>query len=431
MTLKTALSQIAKILKKYEAGGHLDFKFDPKKPIVRLHEGTYRAKEILAALEPLMTTRITMGETVKKFEEACCRYFRHPECVMSNSGSSANLLAVAALANPATPDGLRPGDEVIVPALSWSTTVWPVIQMGLVPVIADCDPKTLNLGPREIQAAMSPKTRGIVLVHVYGNPAAMNDIMPIVREKNLILVEDSCESMGAFYEGKPVGSWGRAATFSFYFSHHVTTLEGGITLTPDADLADLMRILRAHGWARETKRRKDFEAKHPEVNPRFLFVNIGYNLRPTEVQAAMGLVQLPKLDPFVNIRRANATYWRKRFAPFGDVLQLQEDTPKGRGSFFGFPMSVKPRASFTKDELCAFLGTRGIESRPIIAGNMARQPALKMYPHRIAGNGVLPNADHVMKNGFTWGNHQGVDAKARAHVADAVEEFLAGKGIRA
>ena len=162
---------------------------------------------------------------------------------MINSGSSANLLAVAALANPATKDGLRPGDEVIVPALSWSTTVWPVIQCGLKPVICDIDPATFNIDPNEIEKAIGPRTRAVMIVPVYGNPCAMDAIVDICKRKNLILIEDCCEALGAYYDGKPVGKFGRVGTFSFYFSHHLTTLEGGITVTDDFDLAELNQNL--------------------------------------------------------------------------------------------------------------------------------------------------------------------------------------------
>src|SRR5471032_3321301 len=178
-----------------------------------------------------------MGPKVKKFEEMFCTEFGWTEGVMNNSGSSANLLAVAALANPVTEDGLRPGDEVIVPARSWSATVWPVIQCGLKPVIVDIDPVTFNIDPNEIERAIGPKTRAIMLVHVYGNPCDMNAISGICDKHNLILIEDCCEALGAYYNGTPVGKFGAVGTFSFYFSHHMTTLEGGICVTESFELA--------------------------------------------------------------------------------------------------------------------------------------------------------------------------------------------------
>src|SRR5215469_10738021 len=181
----------------------LDFTFDPKHPIIRLHEPTFGADEINAALECLLSTRVTMGPKVREFEKMFASHFGWNHGLMNNSGSSANLLAVAALANPVCKDGLKPGDEVIVPALSWSTTVWPIIQCGLVPVIVDIDPATLNIDPNEIERAIGPKTRGVMIVPVYGNPCAMDAIVDICKRRSLTLIEDCCEALGAFYDGRP------------------------------------------------------------------------------------------------------------------------------------------------------------------------------------------------------------------------------------
>ena len=259
----------ASVFKAVEAYCAADFgyAFDPKNPVVRLHEPTFSAGEINAALECLLSTYVTMGPKVKKFEETFVSTFGWTDGVMNNSGSSANLLAVAALANPATKDGLKPGDEVIVPALSWSTTVWPIIQCGLVPVIVDIDPATFNIDPNEIEKAIGPKTRAVMIVPVYGNPCAMDAIVDICKRRNLILIEDCCEALGAYYDGKAVGKFGRVGTFSFYFSHHLTTLEGGITVTDDFELAELMRILRAHGWVREVKDRDRWLKQYPDIRP--------------------------------------------------------------------------------------------------------------------------------------------------------------------
>ena len=250
------------------------FGFNSASPVVRLHEPTFSAEEINVAIDVLLSTRVTMGERVKGFEREFAQAFNFGYGVMNNSGSSANLLGIAAIANIATPDGLRPGDEVIVPALSWSTTVWPLIQLGLIPVVVDIDPVTFNIDPDEIERAIGPKTRGLMPVHVYGNPCDMGAIKDICHRHNLILIEDCCEALGAWYDGTPVGKFGRLGTFSFYFSHHMTTLEGGICVTDDFQLAELMRILRAHGWVRELDDPKPYLEKYAEFDPRFLFVNL-------------------------------------------------------------------------------------------------------------------------------------------------------------
>ena len=401
--------------------------FDPLLPVVRLHEPTFGADEINAALECLLTVHVTMGQKVLDFERAFTGKFGWRHGVMSNSGSSANLLAVAALANHATEDRLRPGDEVIVPALSWSTTVWPLIQHGLKPVIVDIDPQTLNIDPGAVERAIGPKTRAVMIVPVYGNPCDMDAITDICARRKLVLIEDCCEALGAYYNGIPVGKFGRVSTFSFYYSHHMTTLEGGITVTDDFELSELMRILRAHGWTREVEDKQRWHDIYPEFDPRFLFVNLGYNLRPTELAGSMGLAQLPKLNEFVRIRRDNADWFRQALSRFEEMFSFQNEHPKGKSSWFGFPLILKDNAPFTVAELTGHLNAAGIETRPIICGNIARQPGLQHYEHRVSGEMV--NANIVMNRAFSFGNHQAIGDAARLHVVEQIERFLKGRGL--
>ncbi len=396
--------------------------FDPENPVVRLHEPTFGADEIFAATEILLSTWVTMGRQVRAFEAAFTSTHDFAEGVMNNSGSSANLLAIAALANPTTQDGLKPGDEVIVSALSWSTTVWPLIQLGLVPVIVDIDQDTLNIDPGEIERAIGPRTRAVMPVHVYGNPCDMDALGDICHRHNLVLIEDCCEALGAVYKGTPVGGFGRVATFSFYFSHHMTTIEGGICTTNDPALAEMARILRSHGWTRDTKDPGSLNAQHPDIDPRFLFVNLGYNLRPTEMQAAMGLIQLPKLAGYVEARRSNAAYWTEALAGHASILGLQRETEGGRHSWFGFPVAIASDAPFSTAMLREYLENAGIETRPIICGNIAKQPGLQANPHRTVGD--LSKASHVMSHAISFGCHQAIDDGARAYVADRILTFL-------
>lgn len=403
--------------------------FDPKKPVVRLHEPTFGADEINAAIAQMLTTQVTMGKQVRKFEEQYAGKFGMKHGIMNNSGSSANLLAVAALANPATKDHLKPGDEVIVPALSWATTVWPVIQHGLVPVIVDCDPRTYNFDMNKLEAAISPKTRAIMLVHVYGNPCDMDAMMALVKKHNLFLIEDGCEAMGAYYDGKAVGSFGHAGTFSFYFSHHITTFEGGITVTNDFDLAETLRVLRAHGWSREADEKDKYNAMYPDIDPRFIFINIGYNLRPTEVQAVMGQQQLPKLDQLIENRRATYNHYRRALAKHEQFLEFQDEQAKGRSTWFGFGVVVKDNAPFGPKDIARFMNERGIETRPIIAGNIARHPVMKSYEHRVAG--TLENSDRIMQRGFAFGCHHAINEAARDYVCATIDAFMDSKGLKA
>lgn len=394
------------------------YKFDKKNPIIRLHEPTFSADEIIAATETLLSTRVTMGKQVKKFEAQFSSMFGSDHGVTSNSGSSANLLAIAALANKNYTGGMRPGDEVIVPAVCWSTTVWPLIQHGLIPVIVDIDIETLNIDCDAVERAIGPKTKAIMPVHVYGNPCDMDRLLQICKDNDLFLIEDCCEALGASYKEKSVGTFGDVGTFSFYFSHHISTLEGGITLTSDKQLNELMIINRAHGWVRDLPDPSFYTEKYPEIDPRFLFVDTGYNLRITEIQGAFGLVQLNKLNAFVDKRRYVTERYEQALAKNARISG-QIRNSNGNSSCFGFALIAN--SNNDRNELEKYLTAKGIESRPIICGNIARQPALKNYEHRVCGD--LKNSDLVMDRGLSIGNHQHLDDDAIEYVSDSIAKF--------
>lgn len=388
----------------------------------RLHEPSFGEEEIQAATDQMRTTRVTMGKKVREFEWNCGFGFGSQYALMCNSGSSANLLAIAALSNPAWPNHMVAGDEVIVPALSWATTVWPIIQHGLIPVFVDCDLDTYNFDYKKLEEAITPKTRAIMVVHVYGNPCDMDIIMPLAKKHNLFVIEDTCESMGALFNGKNVATFGDIGTMSLYYSHHITTLEGGLCFTDNKELVELMRILRAHGWSREADNHLDYVAKHPDIDPRFLFVNIGYNLRPTEVQAAIGMVQLKKLDQFIENRRRTRKYYFENLSKYTNHLSFQSEQHGGFASWFGFGIVIKDNAPFSLKEITSFLQSNGVETRPIIAGNMARHPALKMYEHRISGS--LENCDTIMQRGFAIGCHHAINVEVQEYVIGVFDEFM-------
>lgn len=427
MTKTDPLLQAVKDSIKAYCDQHHDFSFKPADPIVRLHEPTFGADEIFAATEVMLSTFVTMGPLVKAFEQEFAKACGTAHAVMVNSGSSANLLAIAALANPAAKDGLKAGDEVIVPALSWSTTVWPIVQCGLVPVIVDIDPETMNIDPAKAEEAIGPRTRAIMPVHVYGNPCDMNALSDLCQRKGLILIEDGCEALGASFGKKNVGAFGRVGTFSFYYSHHIATFEGGICVTDDPELAELMRILRAHGWIRETENPEPFIKAYPDIDRKFLFVNLGYNLRATEMQGAVGSLQLPKLAGFVERRRKGAAFWQRELAPYASHLRMQKETAGGTSSWFGIPVTVQPSAPFTAMDLRNALGAAKIESRPVICGNIARQPGLQMFLHRVSGG--LEHADLVMRNAFSFANHQDVGEAGRQHMAATFKNFFSKLGV--
>ncbi len=377
--------------------------------ICRLHESTLSHHEIYAATKTLLQGKITMGSTVRKFEQAYAKKYGFKYAVMVNSGSSANLLAISALCSPHTIKRLKPGDEVIVPSLSWSTTVWPLVQNKLVPVVVDIDPKTLNIDINNLKKMISRKTKAIMIVPVYGNPCNMDEIVSFVKKNKLTLIEDTCESMNAYYKSRPLGSFGRVATFSTYFSHHISTLEGGFCVTNDKKLYETMIIQRSHGWLRDLKDFSNWKKFINFYDKRFVFVDTGYNLRPTELQASIGLIQIKKLDKFVKQRRFNANWLRRELEPIiGHNVTFQETQKYGVHTWFGFIIILKKNVKKSVVKIREALSKNNIESRPIICGDICNQPAFKFIKHRTMKN---KNAKYVMDRAFSVGIHQNLEIK--------------------
>jgi CDP-4-dehydro-6-deoxyglucose reductase, E1 len=381
----------------------------------------YGAEEVSDALDVLLSGRVTMGERVREFEREFAGFIGVRHAVMVNSGSSANLLAVGLLSSSAVPNGLRPGDEVIVPAVTWPTTVSPILQSGCLPVFVDIDEHTLNLRPEQLVDAWSPRTRAIFAVHLLGNPVAMDIVMKFAEKRNLWVLEDACESLGSTIGARRAGAIGHIGTFSFYFSHHITTVEGGMLVTDDDGLADTARSMRAHGWTRDMSTRAEHEAASPWVDPRFLFVHLGYNLRPMEVQAAFGLVQLRRLEEFNEARRRNAQALISRLADLEGDLEFVAEQEGGRSTWFGFPVKVKDGP--TRQALSRHLEERGIETRAIVAGNLAVQPAFRDNPHRTVG--TLAGATAIGQRGLFIGNHPDLGESRLDHIVAAFHSFFA------
>jgi len=387
---------------------------------IPLNECTFDQEEIDAAIAVLNSRQLTMGERCLQFETQFAREVGSRNAVFVNSGSSANLLAFFALANQQAPNSLRrltPGMEVIVPAVTWSTTIWPIVQAGGVPVLVDSDPQTLQMDLDKLKKAISPKTVGICPVHVLGNAVPMRELMQLAEKNGLWVIEDTCEALGTTHQGQMTGTFGCMGTYSFYFSHHITTVEGGMVVTDNDDLAELLRCLRAHGWTRQMKTRATIEARHPEIDPRFLFINTGFNLRPTEINAAFGLKQLGKLKGFNQRRREIADEW---IQSFGAHLRPMKITPETDATWFGFPVLCSDINE--RNKMRTHLESHGIETRPIICGNLARQPAFKMIPHRISGE--LNGADEIMDRGLFWGSHPGMSTEDVQYVSQVVRNFF-------
>jgi CDP-6-deoxy-D-xylo-4-hexulose-3-dehydrase len=363
-----------------------------------------------------------MGKKVRQFEEVFAQYIGTKHGIMVNSGSSANLLALSVLTNPDLEHRLRPGDEVITPAITWATTVYPIVHCGLVPVLVDVELKSFNLDPEQVERAISSRTRAIMLVHLLGNPCEMDEIMEIARRHNLLVIEDSCEAHGAEYHGKKVGSFGTMSTFSFFFAHHVSTIEGGMVLSNNDILADWVRAMRVFGWIRDRSDRDALSQSYPDIDPRYLFVNLGFNMRPTEVQGGFGIHQMGRLEEFIRVRRENAAYWTQQLSSLEEHLVLHRERPGTRHVWYGYPITVKPNGPFTRRDLMAHLEARGVETRPIMAGNILEQPVSRLFRHRRVGD--LPNSRLIHRQSFFFGSHHGIDAAAREALVDYISEFI-------
>jgi len=417
---RKVMSQIRHLVKQYfDRQSIEDANTDSRR--MPLIAPSYGWQEVVEAIDSMLSTQVTMGSKVKQFESMFAEYIGKSEAIMVNSGSSANLLAISLLTNPAFRNRIKPGDEVITPAVTWATTVYPIINCGLVPVLVDVSLETFDIDVKEIQKAINPRTRAILLVHLLGNPCDMDSIMEISEKYKLFVIEDACEAHGAEYKGMKVGSFGHISTFSFYFSHHITTIEGGMVLTDDEEIAELARSLRVFGWIRDLKEKDRFAAAHADIDPRYLFTNIGYNFRPTEIQGAFGIHQMRKLEELIKIRRENARFLTQNLKEFGDFFILHEERENTRHAWFGYPLTVKAKAPFTRKQIVTFLEKRGVETRPIMCGNIDEQPVMRLFPYRKIGE--LTNSRFIMRNSFFFGNHQAITRAKREALVEYLKEF--------
>lgn len=394
-----------------------------------LVDSSYDNEEILACISVLLSGQLTMGDKVNDFERAFASYIGAPYAVMVNSGSSANLLALAALTNPVRRRRLMPGDHVAVPAVCWSTSLWPIIQTNLVPVIVDVDPDTLNLSIPSLRAALEKyPIKAVMMVHILGNSTDMQELLALVAQHNLVLLEDTCESLGSRYRDSYLGAVGEFGTFSFYFSHHMTTIEGGMVVAHTPEDNDLLRCLRAHGWSREQSNRRQIEAGHKDIDPRFLFINVGFNLRPMEIQAAFGLAQIARLDDMNRHRRENARRIRVAFGEhrlWKGQLRFPQAAKDVDPCWFGFPFIVEPSVPLNYKRFTETLLRCGIDTRPIVSGNMALQPAVRLF-NVDCSLGPFDGAQLVHERGLFIGCHaKPLDDRRIQQLVTTVLESLA------
>lgn len=382
---------------------------------------TWDDSEYAAIREVMEEGMFSMGRRVRAFEEAFAKWTGSSYAVMVNSGSSANLLAIAALCfrkkNP-----LRAGDEVIVPAVSWATTYTPLTQYGLVIRFVDIDPLTLNIDLNQLEGAITEKTKLVVAVNLLGNPNDFSALTKVLAKRGIELFEDNCESMGALFQGKQAGTFGVMGSFSSFFSHHISTMEGGLVVTDDLELYQILLCLRAHGWTRQLPKDNLVcgQLDDDPFNEAFRFVLPGYNVRPLEMSGALGLQQLEKLPELIRGRRKNAETFVDLFRNHPQV-RIQQET--GESSWFGFALVLRDDARITRRDLATALREEGIECRPIVAGNFLRNPVIQYMPHTVYGD--LPAANWIHDNGLFVGNHH-YDITAELSHLKKVVDRLAG-----
>ncbi len=363
-----------------------------------LSNDTWGDKELGAAHKVIDSRYFTLGLNVKQYQDDFAAKFGAKYAVMSNSGSSANLLTMAALLYSGR---LQKGDEVLVTAVSWSTTYFPISQMGFKIRFVDINLQTLNVDVDALEEAITPETKAVMLVNLLGNPNEFGRIIEICDKHGLIILEDNCESMGATYDGKCAGTFGLVGSFSTYFSHHLCTMEGGMNVTDDEELYHYMLSIRSHGWTRHLPHNAGIYKKlNDTFYESFNFIMPGFNVRPLEIEAAVGIEQLKKLDAFVEQRRKNAKLFKDRIDSETSFLTQQEI---GNASWFGFAIILPKEIEGSRDRFTDALISNEIETRPIVAGNFVRQKALKYLDYSISGK--LNNADYIHDNGFFVGNH--------------------------
>ena len=361
---------------------------------------TWDSEEVQAAVKLLENNQLTMGAQVRKFEEEFAIYSGTKFAVMFSSGSAANLGMLAALRYVKN-SPIKDGDEVIVPAVSWSTTYYPVNQVGLILKFVDINLRTLNMDINLVEKAIGPKTKAILAVNLLGNPAELDKLRKLADKHDLTLLEDNCESLGAELFGEKSGTFGLAGTYSFFFSHHICTMEGGMVTTNSKNFAETLISLRAHGWTRGLEKENSVHNKSDnEWDELFRFVLPGYNLRPMELAGAIGQVQLRKFPAFLNWRRKNAKVFVDLFGNRDDLI-IQSEV--GSSSWFGFSFILNGKLKGKRSEVLSHFAKHGIETRPIVAGNFTTNPVMKHLKH--APLDTFANASRIHEDGFFIGNH--------------------------
>lgn len=425
--------QILSLVSEYHEAEFAPTPFIPGESPVPVSGRVFDAADVQHLVDAGLDFWLTTGRFAAEFEKSFARFVGVRHALLCNSGSSANLLALSALTSPQLGNrALQPGDEVITVAAGFPTTVNPILQNQLVPVFLDIDLATHNIDIERLEEAIGPKTKAIMIAHTLGNPFQAAEIMAIANQHKLWLIEDNCDALGAAYRGRMTGTFGHLATVSFYPAHHMTMGEGGVVLTNRPLLKKIVESFR--DWGRDcwcppgvsNTCGKRFEWQLGELphgyDHKYTYSHIGYNLKATDMQAAVGVSQLKKLPEFINIRREN---WKRLAAglqPFGDVLHLPQPTPHSEPSWFGFLISIRPEAPFTRNELIAHLEAHNIGTRLLFGGNLIRQPAYQNIPYRVVGQ--LTNTDLAMNHSFWIGVYPGLTPEMIDYVIGVFKSFV-------
>jgi CDP-6-deoxy-D-xylo-4-hexulose-3-dehydrase len=409
-------------------------KFIPGKTPVHYAGRIYNEKEMQAAVEASLDFWLTEGRFTAEFEAHLASTIGAKHAILVNSGSSANLLALTALTSSLLGNrALKPGDEIITVAAGFPTTINPIIQNNFVPVFIDVNIPTYNIQSQDIEKALSPKTRAIFIAHTLGNPFDIDQIMSIADKNRLFVIEDNCDALGSTYKERFTGSFGHLSTCSFYPAHHITLGEGGAVLTSDDTLAQIVRSLK--DWGRDCSCRpgmnnrcgKRFSKQNGDLpqgyDHKYVYSHIGYNLKATEFQAAIGVEQLKKLDTFCEARRKNFQLWTDGFKKYDDHFILPEATGNSNPAWFAFPLTVRSeKTGFTRNDLTAYLNENLVETRNLFGGNLLRQPAYQNIACRQIGD--LPNTDRIMNNTFFLGTYPGIGKEQIDYTLGIIDQFV-------
>ena len=424
--------QILDLVAEYHEVAFAPREFVPGESPVPVSGKVFGASEVQHVVEAGLDFWLTAGRFAIDFERRFARVMEARHAMLVNSGSSANLLALSCLTSPSLGDArLKPGDEVLTVAAGFPTTVNPIVQNGLVPVFVDVELWTYGPIVEQLEEAVSARTRAVMIAHTLGNPFDLDAVTALAKRHGLYLVEDCCDAVGATYRGRSVGSFGDVATVSFYPAHHITMGEGGCVLTQKPALKRLIESFRDWGrdcWCETGKDNtcgKRFGWQLGDLpfgyDHKYTYTHVGYNLKLTDMQAAVGVAQLERLPQFVETRRRNYAILRAGLSGLEDLLILPEPTPNSEPSWFGFPLLVREDAPFTRDALTRFLESRRIATRLLFGGNLVRQPAYQGVRHRVVGD--LANSDRVMHGAFWIGVHPGLTAEMLAYMIESIHAF--------